>query len=669
MDLVDNMNGDWIVDSKTGLNINPTRDNRMTDFAKKLITDYYLKDGETIQEGLARASFAWCGNKKDLAQRIYDAVSRGWFMFASPVLSNAPEVINKETFTFKDQKALPISCFGSDVDDSLSGLIENSSETRWLSVKGGGVGINISKVRSAGKMTPGPIPFICTYDTDMEAYKQGKVRRGSVAVYMDIDHPDFLEFLNLRVPTGDASRKCHSAGFHNAVNIPDSFMEAVDADSDWNLVDPHDRTTKKTVSARKLWDQILDVRYRTGEPYLHFIDASNRALPWAQKQLGLRINNTNLCSEIFLPNGIDRTFVCCLSSLNVELFDEWKNTSLVQDLVEMLDNVLDYFIKISPDTIEKAKYSAMRERAIGLGVMGFHYYLQRKNVPFESQAARDLNISLFKYIHEESITATKKLGIEKGECPDFICDLTFTMYNGTTITIPSSDMVGVPNIDSFSAQVSFKRAFQVVPGDVIYMNGVSGTVEMIEGKHPNTGWRNASLEAIAPTANSAILCGTSPSIEPSNSNAYVHQTRAGSWAVKNIYLEKLLEEKGFNTQEVWTDIISNKGSIQHMDIFTQEEKDVYKTSIELNQKWVIRHAADRQPFITQGQSVNLFFPPRCDRDYFSEVHREAWRLGLKSLYYVRTVTPNRADNISQKIERVALKDADDDSGDCLSCHG
>lgn len=670
MNLVSNITEERLTDSKTGISIVPSRDNRMQDFAKKLITDYYLKDGESIQEGLARASFAWCGKKPELAQRIYDAVSQGWFMFASPVLSNAPESIDKENFVFKKQKSLPISCFGSDVDDSLSGLIGNSTETRWLSVKGGGVGVNISKIRSAGLMTPGPIPFICTYDTDMEAYKQGAVRRGSVAIYMDDDHPDLLEFLNLRVPTGDTSRKCHSAGFHNAVNISDAFMQAVQSNSDWNLIDPHDKTVKKTVSARKLWDQILDVRYRTGEPYLHFIDTSNRALPWAQKELGLRINNTNLCSEIFLPNGIDRTFVCCLSSLNVELFDEWKNTTLVQDLVEMLDNVLDYFIEIAPSEIEKAKYSAMRERAIGLGVMGFHYYLQRHGVPFESSKARTLNKKLFSHIHSKSVEATKALGIERGECPDFVRDLTFTLYDGTKLTISSSDMVQKNDAhNAISSEIVLKRAFQIVPGDKIIHNGISGTVELISGKHPNTGWRNASLEAIAPTANSAILCGTSPSIEPSNSNAYIHQTRAGSWPVKNRYLEKLLEEKGLNTQEVWNDIISSKGSILHMDIFTDEEKNIFKTSIELNQMWVIRHAADRGPFITQGQSVNLFFPPRCDRNYFSNVHREAWRLGLKSLYYVRTATPNRADNVSQKLERIALKGDDDDSGDCLACHG
>ncbi|AXH72883.1 MAG: ribonucleotide-diphosphate reductase subunit [Caudoviricetes sp.] len=295
MELTNNVIEEQLTDPKTGITIVPSRDKRMAEFAKKLILDYYLKDNESIQEGFARAAFAWSGNKPELAQRLYDAVSKGWFMFASPVLSNAPEVLNKDEFTFKPQKALPISCYLSHVDDSLDGLISNSSETRWLSVKGGGVGINFSQVRAESKMSPGPIPFICTYDTDVEAYKQGKVRRGSIAIYMDVSHPNINEFIKLRVPTGDASRKCHSTGFHNAVNITDAFMEAVENDLPWNLIDPNDRTVRDTVSARKLWDEILDIRYRTGEPYLHFIDTANKYLPLAQKNLNLKINNSNLC--------------------------------------------------------------------------------------------------------------------------------------------------------------------------------------------------------------------------------------------------------------------------------------------------------------------------------------------------------------------------------------
>lgn len=669
MELTNNVIEEQLTDPKTGITIVPSRDKRMTEFAKKLILDYYLKDNESIQEGFARAAFAWSGNKPELAQRLYDAVSKGWFMFASPVLSNAPEVLNKDEFTFKPQKALPISCYLSHVDDSLDGLISNSSETRWLSVKGGGVGINFSQVRAESKMSPGPIPFICTYDTDVEAYKQGKVRRGSIAIYMDVSHPNINEFIKLRVPTGDASRKCHSTGFHNAVNITDAFMEAVENDLPWNLIDPNDRTVRDTVSARKLWDEILDIRYRTGEPYLHFIDTANKYLPLAQKNLNLKINNSNLCAEIELPTNKDRTAVCCLSSLNLETYDEWKNTTLVQDLIEMLDNVLTYFIENTPDEISKARYSAMRERALGLGVMGFHYFLQKNSVAFESQAARNLNKEVFNHIHTEAVISTKRLGIERGECPDFITDLTFTLYDESKITVKSSDMVTIVNRDNLSSSLQTIRAFEIVPGDAVCIGGgIVHRVEIIEGKHPNTGWRNSQLEAIAPTANSGILCGTSPSIEPTNSNAYVHQTRAGSWPVKNRYLEKLLDSKKLNTEETWKIIINSGGSIQNMDIFTTEEKNIFKTAFELNQMWVVKHAADRRCFITQGQSVNMFFPAKCDRTYFSKVHYMAWKLGIKSLYYTRTLASSRAENVAEKVERVALINADEDTG-CKACEG
>lgn len=803
MEIINVINDESIVDSKTGILINPSRDNRMTDFAKKLIKDYYLKDNETIQEGFARASFAWCGNKPQLAQRIYDAVSQGWFMFASPVLSNAPEVLDRETFTFKKEKGLPISCFLSTVEDSLKGLVENSTETRWLSVKGGGVGINFSEVRSADKMTPGAIPFICTYDTDMEAYKQGRIRRGSIAIYMDIEHPDVIEFLNLRIPTGDESRKCHSTGFHNALNISDNFMKAVIEDLDWNLIDPHSKEIKKTMKARDLWDRILEVRYRTGEPYLHFIDTSNRNLPYRQKELGLRINNSNLCvapetniltktgtfpihvlenknvevwngeewsettvvktgtnqklitlkfsngsyidcteyhkfyindgkevranelkvgdkiaeytlpidigyklvkditvvsiedngrlddtycfnepknhkgvfngiltgncNEIMLPTNNERTAVCCLSSLNVEKYDDWKDTTLVQDLIEMLDNVLDYFITNAPDEISKARYSAMRERSLGLGVMGFHYLLQKNMIPFESQDARNINKKVFKHINEEAIIATKKLAIEKGECPDFIVDLTFTFDNNSQYIVSSSNFVDVKQEN----EVIQKRAFEILPDDIIVVNSVSYTVAMVEGKHPNSGWRNANLTALAPNGNSGILCMTSPSIEPSNSNAYVQQTRGGTLTNQNPYLVELLEKKGLNNEEVWSRIINSGGTIQDMDdIFTIEEMSVFKTAFELNQNWIIRHAADRQPYLTQGQSVNLFVGAGYDKESFSNIHILAWKQGLKGLYYTRTKSSARPDQIAKKIERVALKDSDEnDNGECVACQG
>lgn len=619
-----------VIDDTTGLVIYPSRDHMLTDFSKKLLSDFYLRPGESPQKGLARASFAWSKGDRALAQRLYEGSSRGWFMFASPVLSNAPEVVSLNPLVFKKVKGLPISCFLGYVPDSLQGLIDHSSEARWLSVLGGGVGGHWSDIRAVSDKAPGPIPFLHTVDADMEAYKQGKVRRGSYAAYMDISHPDIVEFMNIRVPTGDASRKCHSAGFHHGINITDDFMHAVESNSAWDLKDPHDGSVRETVQARQLWEQILDVRYRTGEPYLYFIDAVKRAFPKSQTALGLTTHGSNLCTEITLATNEERTAVCCLSSLNADTYDQWKGTSIVQDLTTMLDNVLDYFIENAPDALNKARYSAMRERAIGIGVMGFHHYLQKHMIPFESDRARTVNREMFSWIQEEAIAASLKLGAERGEAPD---------------------MVG-------------------------------------------TGRRNSHLIAPAPNANSAILLGSSPGTEPNSSNAYIHQTRAGSWPVKNKYLEKILEEKGLNDEKTWQEIIVNKGSIQHMDIFSDLEKDVFKTAIEINQMWVVTHAADRQPMICQSQSINLFFPPRASRNYFHKVHYMAWKEGMKSLYYTRTSTPNRADNISSKITRIALKDSDDiaytdisiienvkevsyqeikdegdNDGDCLACQG
>jgi ribonucleoside-diphosphate reductase alpha chain len=537
-------------------------------------------------------------------------------MFASPVLSNA-------RLPGEKGRGLPISCYLSYVPDSLEGLMYHSTETRWLAIMGGGVGGHWPHVRAVSDKAPGPIPFIHTVDADMEAYKQGKVRRGSYASYMSIDHPDIVEFLNLRLPTGDASRKCHSPGFHHAVNITDDFMNAVLDDLPWNLVDPHSKEIRETLSARGLWQQILEIRYRTGEPYLFFIDTANRALPDAQKALGLKINGSNLCCEIVQPTNDQRTAVCCLSSLNAEKYDEWKDTSLVEDLVTMLDNVLDEFIANAPDTISKASFSAMRERSIGLGLMGFHNYLQSKMVPFESEAARQINKEMFSNIKSQAVQASRRLAVERGEAPD---------------------MAG-------------------------------------------TGMRNAHLLALAPNANSAILLGTSPSIEPNNANAYNHQTRAGSWLVINKYLKRLLAMKGKDTDQVWTNIITSKGSVQHLDFLSAHEKSVFKTAIELDQMWVVQHAADRQQYICQAQSVNLFFPPNADKSYLNKVHIAAWRKGLKSLYYMRTMSPYIVQSVSNKLTRIALKDgvhveavqptivqnidarSEEQSTECVACHG
>jgi ribonucleoside-diphosphate reductase alpha chain len=561
------------------------RDTLLTDYAVDMIMDFYSKEGETSpQDVFARAAWAWSVYKgvrdEDLAQRLYDYVSNKWFMFASPVLSNAPIEGQKA-------KGLPISCFLTYVPDTVQGLIDHSSELRWLSVMGGGVGGHWSDVRSVSDVAPGPIPFLHTVDADMTAYRQGKTRKGSYAAYINIDHPDVLEFIGLRIPTGDTNRKCFN--LHNAVNITDKFMEAVKAGNKYELIDPKVGSTGEFLDARTVWAKLLETRFRTGEPYLNFIDTANEALPQELKDKGLKIHGSNLCNEIHLPTSEDRTAVCCLSSVNLEFYDAWKDTSMVQDLVRMLDNVLEYFIENAPDSLSRAVYSAMHERSIGLGAMGFHEYLQRHGIPFESDKARMENIVIFSKIKEQAEKETFWLGEYRGE---------------------ALDMVG-------------------------------------------SGKRNAHLLAIAPNASSGILLSTSPSIEPNKANAYTHRTRAGSFLVKNKYLEKKLDALGMNTEAVWSSIITNKGSIQHLDL-SKETKDVFKTFFELDQHWVVTHAADRQRYICQGQSVNLAFPSGSDRAYVNSVHYAAWDKGLKGLYYLRTEAKQRAENVSEKVEENKL---------------
>ena len=563
------------------------KDKLLADYAVGMLKDFYLRGNEkSPQEGFKRASEAWSKYRDEiddeLAQRLYDYVSQKWFMFASPVLSNAPNGSSKS-------KGMPISCFLTYVPDTLEGLISHSSELRWLSVYGGGVGGHWSDVRTVSDIAPGPMPFLHTVDADMIAYRQGKTRKGSYAAYLDISHPDILEFLNMRIPTGDVQRK--ALNLHNAINISDEFMTAVVEGTDFDLRDPKDNSVKETVDARKLWERILETRFRTGEPYLNFIDTANATLPQPLKDLGLKINGSNLCNEIHLPTNADRTAVCCLSSLNLEYYDEWKDTPIIRDLVRMLDNVLEYFIEKAPDTITRAKYSAQRERSIGLGAMGFHSLLQKHGVAWESEAARDINTTVFEHINREAHAETELLAEERGEYPDGI----------------------------------------------------------------GSGKRNSHLLAIAPNASSGIILSTSPSIEPLKANAYTHRTRAGSFLVKNKYLTQLLDEKGENNDSNWTSIITNKGSVQHLPFFTEGEKSVFKTAQELDQMWVVKHAAERQEFICQGQSVNLFFPSGADKSYVNKVHLSAWKKGLKGLYYLRTEAKQRAENVSEKVERVALE--------------
>lgn len=584
-----------------GIIIDLTKDNNLSEFALKLLKDYYLIDGETSpQQGFARAAVAFSDGDMKLAQRIYDYASNKWFMFASPVLSNAPKPGQKS-------KGLPISCFLSYVPDTLEGLIDHSSELRWLSIKGGGVGGHWSDVRSVSDVAPSPIPFLKTVDSDMTAYRQGKTRKGSYAAYLDVSHPDIVEFLNIRVPTGgDSNRKCFN--INNAVNITDKFLKALELDEEWELIDPHDKTVRDVLPARELWQRILETRFRTGEPYINYIDEANRHLPEPLKQKGLKIHGSNLCNEIHLPTDKDRTAVCCLSSVNVEYFDEWKDSFMIQDLIRYLDNVLQYFIDNAPDSIHKARYSAIRERSLGLGVMGFHSFLHKKRIPFGSLYAKGWNNKIFKLIKSQADTQTQILALERGEYPDGI----------------------------------------------------------------GSGRRNSHLLAIAPNANNSIIIGTSPSIEPSKANAYTHRTRAGSFLVKNKYLEDTLEVLGKNTEAVWSDIIINEGSVQHLDFLDQQTKDVFLTAFEIDQRWIIDLARDRQQYLCQGQSVNLFFPARTEKSYVNHVHLRAFSqegtgVPLKGLYYLRTTAGRTAEKISQKVSREALKDKSNDG--CLACEG
>ena len=584
--------------SHLGIEIDLSKDNKLTEQARKLLMEYYCREDEqSPQYAYARAAVAYSYGDIGLAQRIYNYVSDNWFMYSSPVLSNAP-------LPGEATKALPISCFLTYVPDSLEGLISHSSELRWLSVKGGGVGGHWSDVRAVSDKAPGPMPFLHTVDADMTAYRQGKTRKGSYAAYIDIDHPDIIEFINMRVPTGDINRKC--LNLHNAVNITDKFMDAVEKDKDWYLLDPNDHSVRDQIRARKLWETILEIRFRTGEPYLNFIDTANKALPQTLKDKGLELKGSNLCNEIHLPTNDNRTAVCCLSSVNLELFDDWKDTQMINDLIRFLDNVLQFFIDHAPTQIERARYSAKSERSLGLGAMGLHSYFHKHRVAFDSPEAFKLNEKIFKLIKRKSVEETKKLAEERGECPD--------------------------------------------------MSG--------------TGRRNSHMLAIAPNANSSIIANTSPSIEPLKANAYTHRTRAGSHLVKNSYLEEELEKLDKNTQEVWTSIITNGGSVQHLDFLSQEIKDVFKTAIELDQIKIVEQAADRQKYLCQGQSLNVFFPAGASKSYVHKTHFTAWKRGCKGMYYLRTESTQRAENVSTKIARDKLEDygnTEDDS--CVACEG
>ena len=584
--------------------IDYSRDSLLTDFSIKTLQDRYLVgDEKSPQEAFARAAEAFADDD-DHAQRIYDYASNLWFMFATPVLSNGGTA-----------RGLPISCFLNYVDDSREGITGHYTENAFLSSFGGGIGGSWSDVRSSGTRTSkgsestGVIPFVKVVDAEMLAFSQGVTRRGSYAAYLHITHPEIEEFLDGRKPTGgDTNRRF--LNLHHGIVISDRFMETIHRatreegyDDSWELVDPHTKEVKKVVSARALWVKILQNRMETGEPYIMFEDAVNNDLPSFQQKKGLYVNHSNLCSEITLPTNEERTAVCCLSSVNLEYFDEWKNhASFIPDLVRFLDNVLQYFIDNAPSQLEKAKYSAYRERSIGLGAMGFHAYLQKNNIPFEGPVAASANHMIFKHIKDGAMEETLQLAVERGACPD-----------------------------DDSCRV-----------------------------------RNAHLLAIAPNASSSIICGnTSPSIEPFRANAYTQKTKSGSYLQKNKFLEELLEKYGKNDDKTWRDIVTNKGSVQHLEFLSDMEKEVFKTAVEINQAWVIEHAAERQQFICQSQSLNLFFPPDVNKGELHNIHMVAWAKNLKTLYYLRSEAISRADNVSNEVKREIIFEQQD----CLSCEG
>ena len=580
------------------------RDSLFDEFAIATLKDRYMVADETSpQEAFARAALAF-SDDNDHAQRLYDYASQHWFMFATPLLSNGGT-----------ERGLPISCFLNYVDDSREGITEHYTENAYLSSFGGGIGGTWSDVRSQGTKTSkgsestGVIPFMKVVDAEMLAFSQGITRRGSYASYLHMSHPEVEEFLDIRKPTGgDTNRKC--INLHHGVVIPDKFMEIIHRatheegfDDSWELIDPHSGEVKKVVSARTLWVKLLQNRMETGEPYLMFEDAVQSDLPDFQKRKGLRVNHSNLCSEITLATNEERTAVCCLSSVNLEYYDEWKKVpAFIPDLVRMLDNVLTYFIENAPDSLERARYSAQRERSIGLGAMGFHAYLQKNRIAFEGAIAAAVNEEMFFHIKMQAGAETMKLAVERGACPD-------------------DDTCSV---------------------------------------------RNAHLLAIAPNASSSIICGnTSPSIEPFRANAYTQKTKSGSHLHKNKFLEELLNELNSNDDNTWRSIVANKGSVQHLDILTPAEKEVFKTAVEINQSWVIEHASERQKYICQSQSVNLFFPPDVNKGDLHNIHMLAWAKNMKTLYYLRSEAISRADNVSNKIKREIIFEQQD----CLSCEG
>lgn len=588
----------------SALTLDLSRDELLTDFGKATLDDRYLLEGETYQQLFARVACAYADNRQH-AQRLYDYISRLWFMPATPILSNGGA-----------NRGLPISCFLNSIQDDLPAIVDKWVENVFLASNGGGIGTYWGDVRGLGEpvgragKSSGIIPFIRVMDSLTLAISQGSLRRGSAAVYLDIHHPEIEEFLDIRKPSGDFNRK--SLNLHHGINITDSFMKAVIEDRPFNLLSPKTKQPVKTVNARQLFQKILETRLQTGEPYIIYVDTANKAMAQHLKRLKLSVKMSNLCSEILLPTGIDhlgndRTAVCCLSSLNVEKWDEWHNHPLiVEDILRFLDNVLQEFIETAPESMQSAKYSAMRERSVGLGIMGFHSLLQSKGIPFESALAKSWNMRIFKYIKKAADAASVKLGEERGACPD-------------------------------AEECGFKARF-------------------------------SHKIAIAPTASISIICGgTSACIEPIPANIYNHKTLSGNFVVKNKHLERLLESRNLNTDAVWQSIIEHEGSVQHLEILSETERNTFKTAFEIDQRWIVELAGDRASYICQGQSINLFLKSDIDKWDLLMLHWTAWEKGVKSLYYCRSKSLQRAEfaGSRKEVEQNAAQVTNYE--ECLAC--
>lgn len=597
------------LEGHSSVELDRRRDALLTDFGKAVLQDRYLIPGEDYQDLFGRVASAYSDNVAH-AQRLYNYISNLWFMPATPVLSNGGT-----------SRGLPISCYLNEADDSLNGIVDLWTENVWLASRGGGIGSYWGNLRSIGEKvgkvgeTSGVVPFIRVMDSLTLAISQGSLRRGNAAVYLPVTHPEIEEFIELRRPTGgDPNRK--TPNLHHGIVIPDAFMRAVEKNEKWSLLSPKNGSVVRQISARDLWIRILMARVETGEPYLLFIDHVNRHIPEHQKLAGLTVKTSNLCCEITLPTGKDhiggdRTAVCCLSSVNLEKFPEWsQEPQFLEDIMRFLDNVLDDFIERAPDSMSRAKYAAMRERSVGLGTMGFHSFLQSMQIPFESAMAKSWNKRMFSHIQEGVNKASRALAEERGACPD-------------------------------AAEYGIQERF-------------------------------SNKTAIAPTASISIICGgASPGIEPAAANSFTHKTLSGSFNVRNPHLKALLTEKGQDTEEVWSSITVNEGSVQHLDFLSQDEKDIFKTAFELDQRWLIEHAADRAPMIDQAQSLNIFLPANVHKRDLHQLHFQAWKKGVKSLYYCRSKSIQRADVVSKSQRRAALETnaAPErvDYEECLAC--